>query len=761
MHRMSSLVGDVTNVCAKPTELTLQQVRDAIHNGYFGQLKTVKHVLKKFPDHGIHDELVACFSSPVQLSAEEQSVYTKMRNLRTCGYAKAEFLICLRALQALHASPQPSATSSATSSASSSSFTSSSFTPSTSAASLTSSTAPVISIERLGDVNLDTAARFCLVNSRLAELRVKMLMLCGFCGTESSLREKALELQQEQARIRHLGTSKTEPERVAQTNQTNQPKPKTPVKLYMQLVQRIGPIAQQTNAEEILTALRGFGTGSAVLLEMVCRELESLNDEKKKDLARELRLHNNRKLTKLDNAHRLCQRGVWHKALYDEMLQLETQKAEQSAFPVSRVRSMMSRFAHFILELESHVATHTKNTKNTEDLRDFLRSATLSECTAAVRSVIQSHEVRNDRVKASRHAHHLKSHAQVALRFLHAMQPHISCDLSRLNVNILLQGLVNRRVPADLTKRRVYSDAELDAMEKQVCNPAESLLFTLLREVGLRNSALCHLRYSNLLTSDTHKPREICSVMEKGRRPRSFQTSSNLQAKILALAEFLRERESNESGAGKSADVYVFNLAHPHKPLSCSALAQQIRRIAQSANITDISVHPHAFRHTLVHKLVNAGNSLEIVAKFIGHADPATTANFYYVPTPEEIGQKLINPFGATYQESALEENESRILLEVANAKSRTCRDMMQLVWQCSDEDTRQRVLSAMPHFYDALGCIDTPLHADSDTHNTTQNTSNTQNTPTTTTTFTAASTQDTQDRHDTQAEEEDQEDFV
>jgi integrase len=271
-------------------------------------------------------------------------------------------------------------------------------------------------------------------------------------------------------------------------------------------------------------------------------------------------------------------------------------------------------------------------------------------------------------------------------------------------VKSILVGIPNARVPADADQRRVYSQAEMEAMRKAVIEPAEALLFALLEEVALRNSALGYLRYNTVLTPE-HTPRSECRVMEKGRRLRSFVLSLNVQSKVKALSDFLRQKHSD----AELAEAYILSK-HLTRPSSVGAIRNRVRLLAQRAGITRISVHPHSFRHTLVTRLVNAGNTLDIVSKFMGHTDVQTTAFFYWQPSAAEVAGNLIDPFTAEYHKRQREEGEAQAMLTIANKKLALCRKVIDVMREESDFEMGERIRARLPELEDLLSTIDTPI---------------------------------------------------
>ena len=119
----------------------------------------------------------------------------------------------------------------------------------------------------------------------------------------------------------------------------------------------------------------------------------------------------------------------------------------------------------------------------------------------------------------------------------------------------------------------------------------------------------------------------------------------------------------------EDGDIYIFNLRNPNKPLHPSFFNKTLKNIARQAGISGVVVHPHAFRHTIVGQLIEAGNSMDLVSKFMGHKSVATTAQNYWVPTTLELNEKLNNPFTGTFQQKVRESEDTNKELEMVYDK--------------------------------------------------------------------------------------------
>src|SRR5690606_2378765 len=107
--------------------------------------------------------------------------------------------------------------------------------------------------------------------------------------------------------------------------------------------------------------------------------------------------------------------------------------------------------------------------------------------------------------------------------------------------------------------------------------------------------------------------------LEKKKSLREFVTSSNLKLKIESYVATLTEQQREANCA----------LFYPHKPLTRRMVAELFRKVKAKAGVA-ANLHAHAFRHTLVSTLIEEGNPVEVVSKFLGHNSSRTTETHYY-----------------------------------------------------------------------------------------------------------------------------------
>lgn len=312
-----------------------------------------------------------------------------------------------------------------------------------------------------------------------------------------------------------------------------------------------------------------------------------------------------------------------------------------SAHPEKLIKKHTYHLTKDIIWMQDYILNHLSSCS--EPLKWFLENCTYDIVKTMLHSYASQQTARNSRVKNVYNEHHAKKAVSRFLSFLkHEVSPHVECgkELKSLTPSEILALIPNQRVPADPNKRRTYTDEEIQSMYNAVANdPVMDLCLTILVEIGLRSNAICYLTYGQIV-DEFHKPRHTCSVPEKGNKLRTFSTSPNLKQKIVTFIHHMSAEDMPNN------NWYVFSTSKlKDKPLPAGTLSTRLKRIATSAGITDVVVHPHAFRHTIVGKLVDVGNSMDVVSKYIGHSNVDTTQKFYYVKTFDEITKELKNPF--------------------------------------------------------------------------------------------------------------------
>lgn len=294
-----------------------------------------------------------------------------------------------------------------------------------------------------------------------------------------------------------------------------------------------------------------------------------------------------------------------------------------------------------------------------QSLRHFIYTFTLDDVKEFLVSTLKSLGVMNDRVKNQHDNHHAKRYLFCILRVLKSsvISTMTNVQMNSIIPQKILNKVENKRLTPNET-RRGYTTEEIDSLLYIVEDDAKwTLIITLFKEVGLRVGGLCNLRWGDMVDS-YGVPKHQCKTIEKGNRQRFFVTGPNLKRKMLAYIATFRNDKGDLPHIDNNA--YFFNVLDPTKRPSVTSIEQKLKRISQEAGIVDVDVHPHLFRHTLVSRLEDEGNSLAVISKFIGHNSVDTTNTWYSLRKIENIAETLKNPFfDVVNEEEEFDETEA------------------------------------------------------------------------------------------------------
>ena len=207
-------------------------------------------------------------------------------------------------------------------------------------------------------------------------------------------------------------------------------------------------------------------------------------------------------------------------------------------------------------------------------------------------------------------------------------------NLGTLDANWLLNhGL---RTSASTTPRKPryhFSPQETDAMHAACRGTREVLMLQLLLTTGIRITALCSIVWPNVHLAQRHM-----TVREKGGHNRDIYLHDGL---MLAFQQHHR--------AARRTSVYVFPSSNSPRgalrPLTARHMRNIFYRLAERANVQGPHTHPHACRHTVVHRLWSAGNSLDRISRFLGHSSSATTSKYYMHLAHRELISRMHIPW--------------------------------------------------------------------------------------------------------------------
>jgi hypothetical protein len=334
----------------------------------------------------------------------------------------------------------------------------------------------------------------------------------------------------------------------------------------------------------------------------------------------------------------------WRSNLLDDIMKKHSDRIETTtAYYDTRYKKLEYDTVVILNFIDEHVNRTYKRNVNIDDcIRWFLNTSTVEMIEKCLIDFGKNAGHDNTRVKNNVHVHHAKRHL-INMMSMFNLIDNLPCksELGSISIKDILIRIPDKRIDADPNIRRTFTDDEVNRMLKSVeFDPIYTLMLTIFKEVALRAGAICNLRYSDII-DNYNTPRHICNVLEKGNKNREFVTSPNLKRKIVTYIAHVKKIHGDQISG---ENIYVFGK-DPHKPFPHTTLLAKLRSIAADADVNGLNVHPHAFRHTIVGKLMSEGNSADVVSKFMGHASTDTTIKYYWVQTIEELTNNLKNPF--------------------------------------------------------------------------------------------------------------------
>jgi integrase len=624
-----------------PPREVVQAFAADFHNGHFGNVVAVRKAVARFGTCNIDPEILkAIHSKPnVNLAPREQTVFAAWQKLlKPKPSTRTMFVENLKTAVGLYGADV---------------------------------------CDQFKNLDVRIAARFCLVHGIRNERRYAFVLACGF--TKELLDAKIVFYESAYLEAKNVVRKH---KFCANANACNV------LHNYLDLCD-VFDNWQCAEVDDVVRAAKNFKTGSSVLLLLLshmCHQTEKSG----------LFLQTAHGVTtKIGALQRVQNLSEFHKTLCDEVRAFEQAEAQRSSFPELRLRSRMFFCAQFLSLLQEYIPPGM-------ELQRFMRNMQVEPMIELLQTLSAKRATRNERVRSSRRQHHAQGFLENALHFLRSTSKHwgFGNALFTIKVANVLRAVPNKRVAADNSKRRTYTDAEVARMQDACLDPVESLLIALLSHVALRASALAHLTY-DMLVDSSHNPRMECRVPEKGGVMRVFVPSALVTAKIQDIAAHLRSTHGDNV-----QHAFVLNARNIHRPVRVITLQKKLSTIARRAKVTNVRVHLHAFRHTLVTRMVRAGNSIDLVAKWIGHSDARTTSHFYWQPTVQDVQSQIIDPFSDTFRAAKKDECISNSLLETANMKLDLCKLIIEAYRRTGADD---KVKTLLPHVEDMWNAVAMP----------------------------------------------------
>ena len=195
-------------------------------------------------------------------------------------------------------------------------------------------------------------------------------------------------------------------------------------------------------------------------------------------------------------------------------------------------------------------------------------------------------------------------------------------------------------------ERDYFTDEEINKFVHVIetrNDPRSTLWFYLFLHTGMRVSGIAKLRLKKVWNTALGMPLEYGTALEKGGKIRTFAIMRDdlLQNALLNWINFNPDLQTFP----EKSYLFPCRGQNVFKPVHIQTLAAWVSALAKEANVSGPQVHPHAFRKTVCVRLHLQGNSIDRIAKFIQHADSATTMKFYINPTADDLTTNMVVPW--------------------------------------------------------------------------------------------------------------------
>jgi integrase len=369
----------------------------------------------------------------------------------------------------------------------------------------------------------------------------------------------------------------------------------------------------------------------------------------------------------IDHRRRFVGNSQWRNDLYERLKEDRKITARgRSAYPEKLIAQTMQDICRQFSHIQDYAAENYTIPKGEDVFKWFMENAHEQDVFDVTLSYGKAVTVHNEYVKRNNPQHPSHHRVNEMLRLFRAGVGGALVDKDaalKLDGKKILAKIPNTREKPK-TARKTLTDEQYAKMEDAVRDDVRwKLILTILREIGLRKGAIQHMTYSILFDKD-HEPMNTFTVREKNDCIRSCATSKKLRLLMHDYGEELRAKFPDLN----PKTFYVFGYKnHDSAPTN---LEDGIKSIAKLAGISEeVHVHPHLFRHTLVGKMMRAGNTIDQVSKFMGHANAAITSSAYWVESSADVARRMNNPFLNPKPTTADDSEMKNEILTLANQK--------------------------------------------------------------------------------------------
>jgi len=200
-------------------------------------------------------------------------------------------------------------------------------------------------------------------------------------------------------------------------------------------------------------------------------------------------------------------------------------------------------------------------------------------------------------------------------------------------------NLLNPKHKSDEDEHR-FTPEEMDAIYQEAKKDARAeLIILLFVTTGMRIGGLVNIRMEDVCRLE---PGGEVTVFKKGR-------TLTKGSKIFTFHIPDRVRFAMWNWIVNERPVLVNNpFLFPgmtERHITTSAIRQLIKKTAERAGVEGSHVHPHSFRHTYAHMLLESGNNIGTVSKMLGHSTSSVTEQFYLKESQSQVVKRANIPW--------------------------------------------------------------------------------------------------------------------
>jgi site-specific recombinase XerD len=143
-------------------------------------------------------------------------------------------------------------------------------------------------------------------------------------------------------------------------------------------------------------------------------------------------------------------------------------------------------------------------------------------------------------------------------------------------------------------------------------------IILLLLDTGLRVSEMCSLTIDRVYLAVINEA--FVKVMGKGRKEREVGLSSDVAQR---LWKYVHIHRNPKDASNQSLFINLFG-----ESLTLYGVEQMLDKVAKRANLTDMQVSPHVFRHTFARMFLENGGDVYKLSLLLGHSSVVVTENY-------------------------------------------------------------------------------------------------------------------------------------